>query len=304
MNFATILTPVLMLAAMILFGFIAEKTGYVKNINEKVSMVILRMTLPCLLLSSINEKEIDSMRLRGIGFSILLAFISVLLLLGIAFLTGKLEKMEKATYRTHVAAGAFGNVAFIGYPVIRAFLGEGDAFLYAVFYGVTNDVLLYTFGIWFLSGKSNVKKLLNPNTICILLGLVLMLLGLKLPTPVLNTLSTVGAATTPLSMLFIGSVLAGLPLKGFFKSRTIWMNIIVKMLVLPILVFLALRGRVAEAVLSAVVMQIAMPCQTTLTIVSGECGGDRAYAARSVALTTIVCILSLPLVFYLMTNVL
>ena len=150
------------------------------------------------------------------------------------------------------------------------------------------------------NSKENLKKLLNPNTLSCILGIVLMLLGVKLPGILHETLSGVGHLTTNLSMLFIGMVLATVDFKKIYKRVSMLSIIILKMVITPIFAaFLLKMFGVNPITCGAIVLQIAMPAQTVMSIITNEANSDVSYAAEYIFLSTVLSIGTLPLVYYL-----
>ena len=107
----------------------------------------------------------------------------------------------------HTCMSAFGNVIFLGYPLITALYGAEGLF-YAIIYALVNDSFVWTLCVYLMgkeSGnrtKSPVKNLINPNTVSFVIAIPMLCLGLKLPGLIHDALASVGSLTTYLSMLF------------------------------------------------------------------------------------------------------
>ena len=152
--------------------------------------------------------------------------------------------------------------------------------------------------------KSGLKKLINPNTIAFVIALCMLALGLRLPASVHETLASVGAMTTPLSMLFIGITLGSIPLRGIYKRFSIYCIIVVKMLLVPLcLTMLLSRLPMDRTLMGVLIMQVAMPVQTILTVLANNFGSDYQYATECVFITTVASLVTLPTVYWFILQI-
>lgn len=311
MNITVIIEQIVKLFIVIAIGYGAAKTGYLPaEYRGAVSKVIKQITLPLLIITSMMSKELSADILTNTGIAALSALVVVIVMYGAGLLTAGIFRLKEPTKTVHALLAATGNVVFLGYPVISAVYGA-EGLYYAMIYGIVNDVFLWSMGMYLLNksagngnSKENLKKLLNPNTISCVIGIVLMLLGVKLPALVHDTLSGVGHLTTNLSMLFIGMVLATVDIKKIYKRVSMLSVIILKMIVAPVVVaFLFGLFGINPIVCGAIVLQIAMPAQTVMSIITNETETDVSYAAEYIFLSTIISVGTLPLVYYLAEKV-
>lgn len=307
MDLSVIIGQIIQLFIVIAIGFAAAKSGYLDiKYKEAISKVIKNITLPLLIITSMMSKELTKDALLNTGIAAASAVVVIVVLYGAGLLTAKVFHLNEPTKTVHALLSATGNVVFLGYPVISAVYGP-DGLYYAVIYGIVNDAFLWSAGVYLInksSGKENsgenLKKLLNPNTISCILGIVLMLLGVKLPGILHDTLSGVGHLTTNLSMLFIGMVLATVDFKKIYKRVSMLSIIILKMVITPIIAaFLLKMFGVNPITCGAIVLQIAMPAQTVMSIITNEANSDVSYSAEYIFLSTVLSIGTLPLVYYL-----
>ncbi len=307
MDLSVIIEPIIKLFIVIAIGFLAAKSGYLPmQFKDVISKVIKKVTLPLLIITSMMSKELTSDALVNTGITALTALIVVIVMYAIGLITAKLFGLKEPTTTVHALLTSTGNIVFLGYPVISAVYGA-EGLYYAVIYGIVNDIYLWTIGVYLInksSGNENqkdtLKKLLNPNTISCIAGIVLMLLRVKLPVIIFDTLSGVGHLTTNLSMIFIGMVLATVNIKKLYKRVSMLSIIILKMVAVPVLAaFLFKTLGINPITCGAVVLQIAMPAQTVMSIIANEAGSDVSYAAEYIFLSTILSIGTLPLVYYI-----
>ena len=181
---------------------------------------------------------------------------------------------QKGVYRYTLA---FPNVGFIGYPVAVALYGEGALF-YAAILALPFNLLSY-----------------SPCIVASVLGLVLALTRLRPPAIVGEMLDFVGSITVPLSLLVVGSLLAHMSPGKVLRSPKLWVLSVLRLLVMPALLCLVLRGMHIEAmVLGIAVSQMGMPVAVNGTLLSMEYGGDTEAMAQVTFLTTLGAIVTIP----------
>ncbi len=311
MSFEIVVRQVLMLAIIMALGFVGVKTKYVQpELRDGISKLILRFTLPLLNLTSITGQVLNAELLKNAGLLVvfeILIFV-ILLLLGLA--TAKLFRLGEPTKTMHSLMSIFGNVIFLGYPLITALYGPVGLF-YAIVYALVNEAFLWTLGVFLIAKSGNsensgsaAKKLINPNTIAFVVALLMLIAGIRLPETLHNALSTVGSMTTPLAMLFIGVTLGTIDLKGIYKRISIYAIVLFKMLLLPAcLACLLAKLPLDRTLLGVLILELAMPAQTIITVMAKEYHGDYQYATECVFIMTVISLASLPAMYWFMQHI-
>ena len=305
-----VLNPISFLAFLVLLGYIAEKTKFVSGIKEKISKIITHITLPVMVIVSLSDQDIQQIPFLDIFFVVILGMVVIIILLVINYFFGKLLRVPAERQLIHSFLGSFGNVIFLGYPFMYYLFGE-TGLLYAIVFSIVNELIVWTFGAYLLNYKSQVNAqkwsirfLLNPNTISFMIGISMLLLNLRFPAIVHAPLERLGSATTPLSMMFIGSILAGASLKKAIKNISIWTICLIKMIIIPILFILGIRvffpmfQNINIIMFSVVTLQIAMPSQTNLAVLADRYHSDPEYAAQTIFVTTLVGSITLPALYF------
>ncbi len=305
-----ILDKIILLGTLMLIGFVAEKTGFVKGLKSASASLLTRITLPLLVITTLSgqAKSAQTQNTAIAVFILGVIFVGILLLLGriSAFPFG----FSKSRKDVHVCLTAFGNTIFLGYPILGALWGE-QAVFYAAFLSIANDLTAWTVGMLILSrskgGTPDFKKLLNPTTLSYLIGALMFIFSLRLPPFLHEAASTVGSTTTVLSMLFLGATVADTNLKEFFSGLSSVSIVIIKMILVPILAFYVIGWLIpaldlpVDTLLTYVVaLELAMPCQSVFAVLAQECGSDTKYAATAICLTTAASLITLPIVYSFM----
>ena len=298
MNFFDVLGEMLVILFAIAAGYGANRLGYLGGeTDQKLSKLILNITMPAMIVAAVITGEelpeisvILSILEVGVVFYVLeFAFVLTVpkLLPGTAG--------QKGVYRYTLA---FPNVGFIGYPVAVALYGDGALF-YAAILALPFNLLSYSLGPLMLAGAGRFRwrQLLSPCIVASVLGLVLALTRLRPPAMVGEMLDFVGSITVPLSLLVVGSLLAHMSPGKVLRSPKLWVLSVLRLLVMPAILCLVLRGmRIEAMVLGIAVSQMGMPVAVNGTLLSMEYGGDTASMAQITFLTTLGSILTIPMI--------
>lgn len=309
-GFETIITSIITLAIAMLVGFVCIKTNYItKEQNSGMSKIIVRVTLPILVITSLTSLNFDRERLINSVQAFIISLATVLILYTVGVLTAKAGKMERGKAAMHRCMTCFGNVVFMAFPLIQALYGA-EGLLYAAIYELANDMLLWTIGVANMGAANknrnsflaNLKNLLNPGTIAFAVAFVMMAFGLRFSGVLGTVLTGIGSTTTYMSMFFIGGTLALVDFKNIYKRVGLFILTVLKMIAVPVALIFALKlinmNVTAESV---IILQAAMPASTVLVILASEYGGDMIYCAEGVFVTHIAGLVTLPLVYYFMS---
>ena len=266
MNFWDVFGEMLVILFAIAAGYDANRLGYLGGeADQKVSKLLLNITMPAMIVAAvITGEELPEL---GTILSILEVGVVFYLLEAVfalvvpRFLPG--TQGQKGVWRY---ALAFPNVGFIGYPVAVALFGDGALF-YAAILALPFNLLSYSLG---------------P-----------LLLG--------EMLDFVGDITVPLSLLVVGSLLAGMSAGQVLRSPKLWLLTAIRLLLLPVALCLVLRALgIDSLVLGIAVTQMAMPVAVNGTLLSMEYGGDTECMAQITFLTTAASIVTIPIVAVLL----
>ena len=269
-------------------GYLAHRLGYLGGeTDQKISKIILNITMPCLIVASVATGD----ELPGAAEILSVLKVSAVL----PRLLGGTDK-QKGVWRYTLV---FPNMAFIGYPVAVALFGP-EALFYAVILVLPFNLLAYSLGPLMLAGRAKFRwqQLTSPCIIASVIALVVALGHIRLPAIVGECAGFVGNLTTPLSLLVVGSLLAGLTVGKVFASPRLWALTVVRLLALPALLWLLLGWMNVEPPMVAgiAVILMAMPTAVNGSMLSMEYGGDTECMAQITFLTTLVSIITIPVV--------
>jgi hypothetical protein len=262
--------------------------------------------MPALILSSMSGSV--NIATQDIIMVLLIAVVLYGFLIGMALLLPKILKVDKNYTGLYRYMAIFGNVGFVGYPVIVAVLGK-EALFYAAIFNIPFNLLAYSVGIYFITmdtkkkGEFNAKKFLNPGIVATLIGLILFVFGINIPGTILNITSSVGNITTPLSLIVVGGSLYGVKINMIFKKHIIFVYSFVKLFLVPtIFAFVISLIGVRSDIASIAIIIVAMPMGANTVILSQEYDGHVLEASEAVFVSTLLIVISLPYIIFLINT--
>lgn len=313
MNVSSVSTQVVSLFLIMLIGYAARIFGVIdRGSTKKLSKLMVYVTNPLLIITSFQQvfdsASLADMKLgQKLGLMFTVVGISVLVHLAataiaIFMFRGK-NPRESAVYRFSII---FSNCGFMGYPLLRAVFPENGMF-YGACYVLFFTVYMWTFGVFLLSAGSGKgggvalkKAFVNPGFIAAIVGMLLFVCGINLPSVLSSTMSMTADMTFPLSMIIIGSMLRELPLKDVFFNPDAYIVAFIKNLALPLLVLLTcVILDVSKGNAYICVIMASTPVAAKAPIMAELYGGSRDKALACVELTTILSVVTIPLVMYL-----
>ena len=295
----SVTSQVIMLFLVALVGTASRKLGYLNDETIKgVTKLVVNITVPCLMIANM-QRPFDAQVLKNflITLGLSSAFILLSILAGLVLFSRRDQKRRAALANLL----GFSNCGFMGYPIILAV--NPDWMIYAVAYNVSYTLITWTLGVSLYRGLKNLslkKALLNPNVIAALTGFALFCANVTLPQIPAELLSMLGGLTTPLTMLLIGTRMVGLRMHDF-KDVDYHLSAFMRLVVLPVLVFLAMKViPAAPQVAGTLLLLTAMPCATVSAMQAELYDGDAVFASRAIAYSTLLSVLTVPVLSMLL----
>ena len=200
----------------------------------------------------------------------------------------------------------------MGWPVMAAVFG-GDAVFYATFANMAFSVYAYTFGVWLMQTTGRradygVKNrhvirdnLLTPINAGILIGLILFFTQLTLPSSIGTAVDAIGGMTTPLAMMYVGTILARSPLQEVLSDRRVYLCSLARLIIIPMLVFICARPFITDPLIYGVlVIGHAMPVAGYCVIYAGAYNNDTVLASKLISVTTLLSVITIPVIAMLL----
>lgn len=302
MDIKILISQMTMLFLILALGYVIYKLKVVDDIFSKtLSKLVIQVTMPAMILASVlklEERQALSDVLLSIGIAAALFFV---LLPIVGIILAKLFHVEAKNTGLFTFMATYSNVGFMGFPVIGALVGSVGLF-YAAIYNLIFNLSIFTLGIWLMNKdkgdgqKFSLKLLLTPGVIVALIALILYFLDIKAPEMICNTIDTVGSMTSPAAMLIIGFTLAKMDIKTIFSDWKLYPWALVKQIVIPILLYIGLSFIIKnETMLMITFVLFTMPVANNSVLFSNMYNGDANLAAKSVFITTLFSLLTVPL---------
>lgn len=304
MNIGVIFNQMIILSIVMVIGYVANKKDILNEmVNKKISSLILNITSPALILSSVlnQDKKGDYTVLLlvvflGICLYIILPFIGIFI--------GKILKVEKEDEKLYQFMTIFANVGFMGFPVIESIYGT-EAVFFAAIINLIFNVLCFSYGVYLISDNDKVsfdiKLLLNPGIVVSIFSIIIYITGVKFPFVIKETSAIVGEITVPLAMMLIGSSLAQIPIKDVFSEKRLYPYTFIKQIVIPIIIYFILKPFVInQMILGVIVILSAMPVGTIAIMFTNEYGGNVSLASKTIFITTISSVITIPTLVYIL----
>lgn len=290
------------LFVIVIVGYMTGKLGYMGGeFDRKLSSLVINWTCPALILSSAMTGELPDRR-----FILPLLAISVvtyLVLTGVAFWLPRFLTRRKDDEGVVGFAMMFGNVGFMGYPVVASIFGH-EAVFYAAVLNVVNTFAVFTVGTILVTGKGEVegprfqKKVLysTPMLSAYLTMLIVALEIDNIPACISQPLTMIGDITVPAALLIIGSSMSQLPLRALMGNATVYITTVMRLVVVPVaMYFLCLLLGFDPYVVNINTVVIAMPVATYGTILCLKYNRDTSLMAEVTFITTLLSMITIPL---------
>lgn len=262
--------------------------------SADIGRLLLYIVMPTAILKSYLA-DFSMERLEGLMVSFLAALMSLLL----AITTARIAfKKEQGIERF---GAAFSNAGFIGIPLVQMTLGEEAVFYVSSFVALLN-ILQWTYGLVTITGDRSlisVKRLrTNPIIISFLAGIVLFLLPVSLPGTLEGVIGTIASMNGPLAMLVLGVYLGQVPLQTLFSDRVTYKCTAVRLVIIPVLTILLMMvfPEKYHMMKLTILIAAAAPVGSNVAIFAQLYQQDYTQAVKEVCLSTLFCIISLPLI--------
>lgn len=304
MNLSGLLAKMLMLFIFLCIGILCSKTKIIDEHGSKViNKVVLYICTPAMTIYSVLADRPDF----SVGDILLLLVYAIafnLLALLLGWGGSRLFCRSREVRGTFHLVSSFGNVAFMGYPVVSAVFGNSAIFIASVC-TMPFNLFLYSIGGQLVSGEKEKgipwrKALLNPAMISTIIALVLFFLNVSLPVVLTDTIGYLANMVVPLSMIVIGSSLGRMNARAVFLRWEYYAVSLCKLVVFPLTLFFLFRLFVQDEMILGLLFILAlMPSAAMTSVLSAEYGGDSDFANGSIFISTVLSLATVPLLLYL-----
>ncbi len=282
----TLVQTVIPIFSIIVVGY---AIGRIKKVNIQAFVdLIVYIAGPCLIFASIARSDInvaDFTTIAGAALAI------ILIMAFSAFIIFKITNSDrKGLYLPMV----FGNTSYLGYPAALFAFGM-DGLSRAVVYDMMNSLVIFSLGIYIVHHKNELQEAFKvPLLYAVVIGLAVNLLQIHVPDLVFTPIELIGMITIPLALLVLGYKLTEIKISAakialLASVFRIGGGVLVALVIIHLL---SIDGLVKDII----VLQAAMPSAVMSMILAAKYNRDASLVASVVLITTVLSMISLPLI--------
>lgn len=305
MNISILLMQqIVQLFLMIFMGYLIVKTGLVRDDDSKVlSKIILYLIVPCVI---INAFQVDytTDTVKGLLIAFAASVMTQVILLVVISVAGRRLHLNEV----EVASVYYSNSGNLIVPIVTFILGQ-EWVLYGCVFMSVQLVFLWTHCKKIISREASYdwkKIILNINMISIFIGVVLFFTKIRLPEIIGNTLASVGTMIGPASMIVTGMLFAGMNLKQIFANKRVYFITFLRLIAVPLIALVLIKlsnlasfSADGNKIMLIVFLAIITPSASTVTQMCQVYGNDSKYASAINVMTTLLSIITMPVMVLL-----
>lgn len=284
---------------IVILGYLLRKLNYFGgNFDKKLSALIIDVTCPLLILSSVMGDELPDRKLilplLGVGFA------TYILLCVLAFTVPRLITKDTMAQGMIGFAMMFGNVGFIGYPIVASFFGH-QAIFYAALLNMPNTFFIFTAGVMLVKGERsrgsfNWKMFLSPMMLSAYIATIIVAFGIHVPHLIGNPVTMIGNITVPGSLLVIGSSLSEIKFGNMLRDYRVYVTSLFRLVLIPLGLYGVFRlCHVNELVNEINTVVIAMPVAAFGVMFCMRYNRDEKLMTELTFVTTVLSVITIPL---------
>lgn len=303
MDLSALMIKMFIFLVLLLTGyFLVRKEILDGSFVKNASALLIDVFIVCSIINSVlgDRPQLSNAEL---GKVLLIISASLVLVYVLGFLACKLFKKTDELPQIEMILSVANNL-FVGLPLLQSVYGN-EAVFYVGMSCVPYNIILYSYGVWRLKkgkGESGIriKDMFSVCLIAALVALLIFLINPPIPRLVSELFSTVSAATVPLSMIVIGASMGAInPAKAFGEKRN-YLIALIRLIIIPLIVFYAFRPFVSNHILLVTCSIIAgCPVAVIVTPLSVKYGYNPETSSKAIMVTTVLCMLTLPVLFYI-----
>lgn len=282
---------------MMAAGFIL---GRLKKITEpgikQMTTVLLWIVTPCVIINAFISYTYTPERM----FSILWVALCALIMhtAGITLSMLFFKNQQKSTRSVLRFGTIFSNCGFMSIPLAGAIFGESGIFYVSVFVVIFN-LFTWTVGVAVYGQRLNFKKaFLNPGVIGFALALPIFFLKIKIPAVIAGPIGYFADLNSPLAMIVTGAILSSADLKLSSKDLKFFGVCALRLVAVPIITAaVMLLLKMPKELLCIAILPSCAPTASNTSLFAVMFSSDSASAGKLVAISNLLCIITIPLIF-------
>ena len=304
MDIVLVFNKMIMMLLMLMVGVVVAKTGVVdKEGNRRLSRFALAVPQSATIIAS--AMTLDTKMSAGQVLGLLgVGCVMYALLIALGLLVPVVCRMKRENRGLYTFLTVFGNVGFMGIPMAQSLFGAQAGF-YAAMLMVPFNILVFTLGVRLMNGGKKEPfdwhKLFSPALVASVLAVAIIFLPFRWPSPVVDAVKYMGDMILPLSMVIIGASLGEQKLRDVLLDWRVYLFSPVKLVIAPVLLWAVMGPFIRDPMLLGTLTLVgAMPSAAVAVMQSIQYGANEQSAARTVFMTTVLSVVTIPFVCWLL----
>ncbi|MFD1065002.1 AEC family transporter [Oceanobacillus locisalsi] len=290
---------------IVAIGWLIRRKGLISEQGQRaVTTLLLYIALPCLIISSMHMPFQYEQAYGAFIMFVLSIYIMGGTLFLSRFITRKLilPMDRKAVFENVIL---FGNQGFIGMVIILQLFGQ-EGVLFASVFNLIYFILIWTYAIYIMNPEGiPVSKAMfifkNPGFLATVFGFILFIFPVQIPAFIMDPIETIGQMTVPLSMIMIGMMISSVTFSKvlvYMKDIFVYLAVVIRLFIYPLLFFLPLLffHMPFELFMIACLLS-ATPSPATISMYAQLYGGDVEFSAVVVFFSTLLSVVSIPIIY-------
>ena len=296
---------VAVLVGLMIPGYIIGKKKMIGEGGLKaLTVVLVYVAQPFMIIAAFQNNAYEPYMLAGMGWTVLLSFGVLILGVLLALLIFRIVRTDRDyenSSRVYALSSVISNSGFMGIPVIKAMLpGNTEALVYSAVFIVIFNVVIWTVGVYVITGNKQYislkKAIFNPPTLALFVALPLFFARIALPDWLMNGVNMLGDMPTPLCMIILGIKLSQIKFVELFNRSGVYLAVLCKLFVIPLFTYLCVYFLPIDGTVRATVyLSMCMPSASMVLVFCEMFGGDGYAASKTQLLSTVLSVLSIPL---------
>ncbi|NLK95238.1 MAG: AEC family transporter [Clostridiales bacterium] len=296
-----ILNQIVIMFILILLGIVCYKFKIISDKDNKALSSLLLLVINSAVIISAFQMEFSEELFYGLKLSFLFSFI--VFIISILVVNLLIHDKNKVKLGIERFSAIYSNCGFMGIPLVYSIYGKEGIFYLSAFSAVFN-LFVWTHGVVIMRGKFSFKLFLesmkSPAIISTIVGILLFLTKISLPSILMKAVDYVGSCNTPLAMIVAGVTIAQTNIIKSLKNPKVYLVCLLKLIVLPTIIIIILaQFPINKIIKGVIVLATACPTATTGVLFAICYDKDPDYASQLFAISTALSMMTIPFITYL-----
>ena len=309
-NMHILIEQMIMFFIMLGCGFVFSKVNLItKEVLQAISKIIVNLACPMMVVSIFaSAAEMGNVGKVIVQLAPLQSLVYVILTI-LGWVMATLLRLRGDKRKIVVAQCMFSNIGYFGLPLAQELFDPLGQLVFS-FWIIIENLFLWTEGVFFLSGSNGkknlsirffIKKMINPISVAVIIGILFMIIGIPSDHLMLRSFGCIGDCAKPLALVYIGGTIAHMDMKSIEKAWPVVFVIGVKMMIVPLAAFKLLSlFNVQTAIKEVIVFALTLPAFASMPAVAESMGStETEYASQGVFMITLASLVTIPLVMSL-----